>query len=304
MSRLEKKTGKRLPVASLFDAPTVEKLAIWAEMEGKAITLDSLVPLKASGNKMPLYIVHGYDMNVLSFTAVAKHMDQDQPVFGLQPKGLNNTEEPFTYMEGIAAEYITEILAQNPSGPYALAGYSFGGYIAYEMAQQLQAMGKQVKLLGMFDAYAYSEKDLDPAPDKLKRKIARQVPKALFILNSLVKQPMETIGYQSYITKEKLKGLFGGGKPDKENTKEDKVFERYEYAYRHYTLKPYEGVIDLFRVQKRLYFLDDMKYLGWRPYAKKGMRVHEIPGDHKTFIQVPNNKDFAKILQNALDHAK
>jgi thioesterase domain-containing protein len=172
------------------------------------------------------------------------------------------------------------------------------------MAQQLQAMGKQVKLLGMFDAYAYSEKDLDPAPDKLKRKIARQVPKALFILNSLVKQPMETIGYQSYITKEKLKGLFGGGKPDKENTKEDKVFERYEYAYRHYTLKPYEGVIDLFRVQKRLYFLDDMKYLGWRPYAKKGMRVHEIPGDHKTFIQVPNNKDFAKILQNALDHAK
>ena len=85
---------------------------------------------------MPLYIVHGAGLNVLLFNALAMNMDDEQPVYGLQARGLNGIDEPLDVMEDIAANYISEIIAQNPTGPYALAGYSLGGTIAYEMARQ------------------------------------------------------------------------------------------------------------------------------------------------------------------------
>ena len=104
--------------------------------------------------------------------------------------------------------------------------------------------------------------------------------------------------------KRKLKEIIGAKeKAEKAPTQEDAVYERYEYAYRHYKLVPFDGVIDLFRVTTRLYFLDDPKFLGWGPFAGQGIKIHDIPGDHKTFIQVPNNRDFARILQKALDEA-
>jgi thioesterase domain-containing protein len=132
------------------------------EMDGKSIVWDSLVPIKPTGNKMPLYIVHGAGLNVLLFNALAINMDPDQPVYGLQAKGLNGIDEPLTEIKDIAAHYISAIQAQNPDGPYALAGYSFGGIIAFEMARQLEAQRKKVKMLAMFDTYAYRSPFFDP----------------------------------------------------------------------------------------------------------------------------------------------
>ena len=100
-------------------------------------------------------MVHGAGLNVLLFNTLAMNMSPDQPVYGLQAKGLNGVDEPLTKIEDIAAHYISAIIQQNPNGPYALAGYSFGGIIAFEMAKQLEAAGKVVKLLAMFDTYAY-----------------------------------------------------------------------------------------------------------------------------------------------------
>ncbi|MBL4676115.1 MAG: amino acid adenylation domain-containing protein, partial [Mucilaginibacter sp.] len=154
MARLEKETGKRLPLATLFEHSTVEKLANRLEIDAEAITWESLVPIKPQGNKMPLYIVHGAGLNVLLFNALAMHMDDEQPVYGLQAKGLNGIDEPLDVMEEIAANYVEEIINHDPVGPYAVAGYSLGGLIAYEMAKQMIAMGKDVRMLAMFDTYA------------------------------------------------------------------------------------------------------------------------------------------------------
>ncbi len=310
MSRLGKRLNKSLPVVSIFQFRTVAQLAAFVSgagefiMEALPTIQKALVPLKAEGSKTPLYIVHGYDMNVLSFTSVATHMDADQPVFGLQAVSLNDINGEPVAMEQVAAEYIAEMVAQHPSGAFAIAGYSFGGYIAFEIARQLKQMGRQVKMLAMFDAYAYNEADDQPGAKKIGRKILRQFPKSLFILNSFIKQPKETIEYQKYILKERFKNIAGIDDKDKdeqERIAENKVYQRYEYAYHNYKMGVYDGAIDLFRVKTRLYFLDDMKFLGWKPYAQKGVIVHEIPGDHKTFIMAPNNKEFARILQNALD---
>ena len=303
MIRLERETGKRLPLASLLEAPTVEKLSHLVNADVPSVNWNSLVPIKTTGHKQPIYIVHGFGMNVLLFNNVAKNMDAEQPVYALQARGLNADDKPFDRMEDIAAHYISEIIAQDPGPSYALAGYSFGGIIAFEMAKQLKAMGKEISMLGMFDTYADNYSDyFDPRLRRVTKKVRRQFPKMLFILKSLFKHPVGTIAYQVDFVKSKISKLFGNSQPTEALTENDiKIGEIYDYAYRNYKMTPYDGVIDLFKVKTRLYFLDDLEFLGWKPYARHGVVVHDIAGDHKTFLFSPFDKEFGRILQGVMD---
>ena len=162
MARLEKLAGRRLPLAALFSYPTVAELALLVQLDGRSVTWDSLVPIKPKGNRMPLYIVHGAGLNVLLFNALARNLHPEQPVYGLQAKGLNEIEEPLSCIEDMAAHYVAAIRTQNPTGPYALAGFSFGGLLAFEMARQLQSQGQEVKLLAMLDTYNYQSNYHEP----------------------------------------------------------------------------------------------------------------------------------------------
>ena len=87
------------------------------------------------------------------FNDLVMNLDPEQPVYGLQGIGQNGGDLPLDTVEAMAAHYIDAIVATNPNGPYALAGYSLGGIIAYEMARQLVAGGKQVKMIGLLDTY-------------------------------------------------------------------------------------------------------------------------------------------------------
>ena len=305
MARLERETGKRLPLAGLFTANTVEKLSKQLELDDQSMSWDLLVPVKPTGNKPPIFIVNGLDMNVLFFNNIARNMDPDQPVYGFQPRGLNGIDEPFETLEDMAAEYIAALLKKDFGDTYALAGYSYGGIVAFEMARQLQAMGKQVKMLAMFDTYAYNSGHFETGLPRYITKMRRQLPKLLFITGSLMRQPMKTIHYQQafFVRKYNEFAVYVGlQRPPESDTAEDKVNERYEAAYRRYRMQPSDAcIIDLFRVDTRLYFLDDPIYLGWKPYALKGVIVHNVKGDHKTFLMPPNDKDFAILLQQLMD---
>lgn len=305
MARLERETGKRLPLAGLFTANTVEKLSKQLELDDQSISWDLLVPVKPTGNKPPIFIVNGLDMNVLFFNNIARNMDPDQPVYGFQPRGLNGIDEPFETLEDMAAEYIAALLKKDFGDTYILAGYSYGGIVAFEMARQLQAMGKEVKMLAMLDTYAYNHGYFETGLPKYITKIKRQFPKLLFITSSLMRQPMETIRYQQSFFMRKyneIAAYMGLQKAQGGDSAEDKVNEKYEAAYRKYRMRPSDAcVIDLFRVDTRLYFLDDPIYLGWKPYALKGIIIHVVKGNHKTFLMPPNDKDFANLLQRLID---
>jgi amino acid adenylation domain-containing protein len=304
MTRIEKLTGKRLPLAALFENSTVEKLALMLEMDGKSIMWDSLVPVKPSGNKMPLYIVHGAGLNVLLFNTLALGMDSDQPVYGLQAKGLNGIDEPLSNIVDIAAHYNAAIMAQNPTGPYALAGYSFGGIIAFEMAKQLEEQGKQVKMLAMFDTYAYRSPYFDPwitTQTKRSKFFLRKLIYNLSFPNGFVNTVIHTgkvakRGFTKLFWKifkdEKQEGFFGYA---------NKIDEMNILAEKHYKLEARNIAIELFRAEDRTFYLDDFEYLGWKPYALKGVNVHKIPGGHNSIFKAPNDKIFASILQNCLN---
>jgi thioesterase domain-containing protein/aryl carrier-like protein len=304
MTRLEKVTGRRLPLTSLFKAPTVEKLSLLLTFDNHSVSWESLICIKPGAQKMPIYIVPGRGMNMLTFNNTAKYMDPDQPVYGFQPKGLNGVDEPPDSIEAIAAGYIAEMLKSTPSAGYCLAGYSYGGIVAYEMARQLTAMGKQIYMLAIIDTYADNQYDLERGAARIFRKILRQFRKLLFVMKVLKRNPRETILYQwNFLVRKakELARLFGDSSFARQLTPEVRVDTKYQLAYRKYRIGLYNGYIDLFRVKTRLYYLDDQEYLGWKPYAKQGVVIHEVSGDHQTLLFPPNDKEFAEALQRTLE---
>jgi amino acid adenylation domain-containing protein len=307
MARLEKETGKHLPIAVLFEAHTVRKLSLFLQLGNLPGLWESLVAVRSAGHKPPLYIVHGDGLNVMVFNSIPKYMNAEQPVFGLQPKGLNGIDEPDESMEEIAAYYLAGILKHNPQGPYFLAGYSFGGIVAFEMAKQLRSLGHEVKMLAMFDTNVGNINYTGSGAERLWKKIRLQFPKMLFIADSLFKYPRSILAYQWFVVKRKWHTMMNKVGLAKEQDSEkipayqQRIIEKHFQAYQNYNMTPYEGKIDLFRVQQRVYFLDDPIYLGWKKLATKGVSIHEVPGDHRTFLLPPNDQVFANRLQSVID---
>src|SRR6202012_2412001 len=175
---------------------------------------------------------------------------------------------------------ISAIRQQNPTGPYALAGYSFGGIIAFEMAKQLEDMGLEVKMLAMFDTYAYRTPHYDPLPVKIYKKGRFFKDKIKYALKNGVK---DTVNDKQKSIKRRLIRAWWKLKYGKEQNQEgffgysNRIDEMNNYAEKLYQLKPYNITVDVFRAEDRTSYMDDFEYLGWKPYALKGVRVHRIP---------------------------
>ncbi len=164
-ARIEKATGRKLPVRALFEAPTLGELAaILRSGSWQPASRSSLVALQTGGSRDPVFWVHAAGGHVVAFRGLAQFLGPDQPSFALEgadfPEG--NTEDR---IEDIAARYIGDILEVRPVGPYLLGGLSFGGLVAFEMARQLQAAGHAVPFLGLLDTYGPRYPLLKPGQD-------------------------------------------------------------------------------------------------------------------------------------------
>lgn len=146
---LEQVYGRRLPLATLFQAPTIAELALVLSREQWVPPWQSLVAIQPSGTAMPIFMVPGVGGNVLVFAQLAKLLGVDRPFYGLQARGLDGKETPFTSVPEMARHYIGEIRTVRPHGPYTVLGICTGGLIAYEMAQQLREQGETATLVMM-----------------------------------------------------------------------------------------------------------------------------------------------------------
>ncbi len=304
ITRIKNETGKRVRLANFFEYPTVEQLVILLE-NNKNQGLNSLVPIKPEGTKVPLYIVHGNGSTAFKFISFAQQMDADQPVFGLQAIGIDGFAEPIDNIKDIAASYVSEILAHNPEGPYSLSGYSFGGVMAFEMAQQLVAMGKTVTLLAMFEGYVVNNYQLKPGLYKTLHRVYTRMRKFMFGFYLLANEPGRTIGYKIETMKMGInqmagKDLIKENKPDADLEFIDKVAKVHQKAVANYQLKPYNGDIAIFRAEKRSFYIDDFENMGWVPYARK-VNAYDIDGEHMIIFDPPQNIKFARTLQALLD---
>jgi thioesterase domain-containing protein/acyl carrier protein len=146
---LEQVYGRRLPLATLFQAPTIAELASVLSHEHWTPPWQSLVAIQPSGTAIPIFMVPGVGGNVLVFAQLAKLLGPNQPSYGLQARGLDGKEAPFTSVPEMASHYIAQIRRVRPNGPYVILGACTGGLIAYEMAQQLLGQGQAITLVVM-----------------------------------------------------------------------------------------------------------------------------------------------------------
>ena len=149
---IERSLGLRLPLASIFEAPTVRRLASSLREEGWKSSRGSLVTLRSTGARPPLFFVSAGDGNSVGFGALARRLGDDQPFYALQPRGLNGGAPLHGSVEAMAVHYVREIKRIQPRGPYLLGGRCLGGVVAYEMARHLEACGERVELLAVLDS--------------------------------------------------------------------------------------------------------------------------------------------------------
>ncbi|MDF5715312.1 MAG: amino acid adenylation domain-containing protein [Rhizonema sp. NSF051] len=162
MAQIKQQFGKDIPLATLFQHPTIEQLASVVQLDMPASGCSPLVPIQSIGSKPPLFCLPGAGGNPFYLYNLARCLGPDQPFYSLQVNHLERLV-PITRVEDIAAYYIHAIQALQPLGPYFLAGHSFGGKVVFEMAQQLLSQGQVVALVAILDTTAPSaqEKQID-----------------------------------------------------------------------------------------------------------------------------------------------
>lgn len=286
MHRIEQTFGQRLPLAALLQAPTIEQLAAQLRQEGDSSAWSSLVAIQPEGSRVPFFCVHGVGGNVVGFRDLARHTGEDQPFYALQPQGLDGKRPCLTSVHEMAERYIKEIRRVQPEGPYRIGGYSFGGLVAYEMAQQLKADDQEVSMLGLFDTYPGKMESRTSALRNLRKLSLKDA--ALFLIKkgSFV---MSTLGKRL-----ELRML---PKPLRA------VRQACAKAAAGYDVQPYDGVVTLFRVkEKSVGSLDDPYAIWWR-MAAGGVDLREISGDHLSLLKEPQVRFLGEELARALDQS-
>lgn len=304
---IKRESGKYLPLGSLFKNPTISELALVLQNETNKSGVESLVPLKPDGSRAPLYMIHGLGATVFKFYDLAHQLHPDQPVYGIQARGVDALERAAESIEEMASQYVSEIISSNPDGPYYLAGYSLGGIIAFEMTKQLEALGKNVAALIMFDTFIVKNNQIEPGLLKTAHKVAARVAKFIYTFGLLMKEPQRTIGHKVFMLKQTAKRILGlkvanANGLDNDFDQLDSLNKVHEIAEQNYKIKYYPKELHLFKARNASRYMNDFKYLGWKPYVKS-IKLHLIEGDHITMFDNEFIPYFANSLQRVLDEA-
>lgn len=305
-------TGKNLPLATLFQAPTIDQLASVLRREGWRPLWSSLVPMKTGGSRPPFYCVHAAGGNVIGYSELAARLGPDQPVYGLQAVGLDGKEPPLDRVEEMASRYVKEIRACQPSGPYYLGGACTGGIVAYEIAQQLLALGEEVGLLAMFDTFAHSHMKTLTRAEILRYRWESSLERLRYHAGNLILHP----GRLEYIRRKSrtLRRRFGTRVWEilytwyaRHSGRIPPAMLRVEQfnilAIRKYIPRPYPGRITLFPASTRSVGEFHDREQGWGKLALGGVEIHDVTGDHLTMLQMPNVTSVAEILNECLERA-
>jgi amino acid adenylation domain-containing protein len=291
---------RRIPLATLIQAPTITQLAEKLQDNQWQASWNSLVAIQPLGTKPPLFFVHPIKGDVLCYTKLAQRLGETQPFYGLQAQGLDGKSKVAKRIEDLAAAYIGEIKRVQPQGPYFLGGYSLGGIIAFEMAQQLHQQGCEVKRVAL----------LDPYPPQFLSPFHRAV-RHLKRLSDL-KPTTARIAYlwdrfSGRLRQELVQLQRQVGQPLSPESNKFLIEETLHQAFSSYRARPYPGRLTLFKSQE--VFVDDDLLpsapidgtLLWSNLALQGMDVHPVPGTHANLLDSPCVEVLSEKLQQYLE---
>lgn len=316
IDRIEQLTGERLAVSLLLEHHTPSGLAIALSKTHRSARPNALVPIQTGGSRTPLFCPHPFGGHVLLYTPLAKALGTEQPLFGLQARGLNGEARPHLSIPEMAREYAEAIKSVQPRGPYQLAGLSMGGSIAWEMACQLHDAGDEVAIVGLLDAKAL-HKDEEHTNDRYHRLLGnRRIPHwlseqavILSVLFPALKKhwrKLKSIKRECQVTALLEFGMQAGNVPDMGETQLNNILavaEANKIALREYTPRLNDSRSVLFAAKRGLRTStgDLDGDLGWKQFARARLEIHEVPGDHYTMVAPPHVRVLATKLKDYLN---
>jgi amino acid adenylation domain-containing protein len=167
-AKTERRTGKAIPLALLFARGTIREIAKALEARDEREE-PSVVVLRAGGAKVPLFLAHGVSGALFRYLHLVRRLDPEQPVYGLQATAALVPDRRRLHIEDLARRYVDDIVRLQPTGPYRLAGFCFGGVVVIEVAHRLEQLGHTVGVLALFDAIPPSA----PRPSRTRREAAQ-----------------------------------------------------------------------------------------------------------------------------------
>ncbi|PSB52343.1 non-ribosomal peptide synthetase [Chamaesiphon polymorphus CCALA 037] len=317
VSRIQQHFQINLPLAILFESPTVEQLAIVIDSPLSTKLWSSLVSIQSDGSLPPFFCIPGVGGNVLCFAKLAEYLGKNQPFYGLQAQGLDGEQSPLESIEEIAHEYIKDIKRVQSVGPYFLGGHSFGGKVAFEMAQQLRKEGESVAFVAVLDISPMAQSD--------RHSDLQSWDRAMWIC-----QITEVIGG---ISGENLSISYDAiaSLPQEAQLQYLKQqLEMIEFLPPETDIKLVKGLLEVFKTQSQINYIPHNSYpvpitlfraqnqtspenssdlsqdyaWGWNQFADGEVVVHTVPGNHISMMNEPHVKILAQKLQKSLELAR
>ncbi len=315
--KIQETLNVRLPLAMLFEAPTIHGFVYKLKQAGWEPPCKSLVVMKlgADVNAFPLFLVHGVGGNIVGYHTLVRCFGDERTIYGLQSPVFEDPSVCYTRVEDLARFYVREVLSVHRGGPFYVGGLCFGGAVAYEMAQQLTALGHQVGCVLLLDSYPRRTSH----GLSIRRRIAASV-RAFGrrgkghwrelsglrggLLRKYLSRKLKTLRRKLRSIIWQLGFRYAAGRGSEKRRDVAKVLndakEMNFLAGKSYVTRPYSGRIAVFLATCRQQ--DDIDYLRstWVGLALGGVDFYETGGDHVTMIEEPHAKSLADAIESCI----
>jgi thioesterase domain-containing protein/acyl carrier protein len=316
ITKLNETLQKSLSPHSLLQSSTIAALAALIkdnselsdnpDQQLQTASESLLVEIQRGSFKQPLFLVHPVGGHVYIYRDLARYLGSDQPVFGIQAHASDGETESFAKVEEMAARYIEAVRVQQPEGPYFFGGSSFGGTVAFEMAQQLNAQGEKIALLTLIDTPGPGQMPVLATEDDTAilvylLGVGFNLSLSMEVLKKL--EPEEQLLYfleQVKIANRVVPPDFG--LPQIRQFLH--LFKVHAQAMRNYIPQTYGGRIIFFRATEQNEVNAKNPELPWIDVAPGGVEVLEVPGNHITMNYPPHVQVMSKQLRVYLDEAR
>ena len=310
LTRVEREFGRRIKLATLFSAPTLRQFAqVLAHDDLREFDFRQVVKLQPSGSKTPIIAVN----NTGNYYLLAKYLGLDQPFISLQlfDPSINNARMPET-LEEVATGYVELIRRVQPTGPYRIMGWCVAGALAFEIARQLNEAGHTVADLYLVDSWVPRYISRQPFPRRL---VADYTLRWQLFYADWRKMRAGHQSFSDFVSNrvfvQKFKRSLANGRPPRWDEERSGAIdfsrENYDLWLLHYLqgltngYQPgmYEGRLTLFRstLEPTGWFFDPLA--GWGQFARRGVALNIVTGDHHTMFQDPGATEMAQNMKDA-----
>lgn len=297
--------GVDLPLSALFQHPNIRALAALIDAKQKAVahpqftagaSWQCLVPLRDVGQHAPLFCFHPVGGNVLHYQTLVARLPDEWPVYGLQAQGLDGVTRPSDNLAEMADHYLSEIIALQPSGSYWLAGGSFGGLLALEVAKRLVAQGRSVACVIMFDTLG--PKQLDVAASRLEqRRYDNLLDQAAHsVWTRLRDSARYLLCRAANASGQRIPHVLRYWWVEFNNRKALEDYFSHSIAR-----TPYQGRVAIMRLPMADHGVYSLPHLGWDGILTGEVLVRLVEGDHAKFIESAGFADALTALMRQLD---